>query len=74
MAKTGILHLGNSKRRGTKMEHLRPLCPIIKSKIIKALRYETTINHISGYFCGAEGLSEDFLKPEEEEFGVGHPA
>jgi hypothetical protein len=29
---------------------------------------------ISGYFWGAEGLSEDFLKPEEEEFGVGHPA
>ena len=29
---------------------------------------------ISGYFWGAEGLSKDFLKPEEEEFGVGHPA
>lgn len=29
---------------------------------------------ISGYFWGAEGLSEDLLKPKEEEFGVGHPA
>jgi hypothetical protein len=29
-------------------------------------------SRISGYFWGVEGLSEDFLKPEEEEFGVGH--
>jgi hypothetical protein len=29
---------------------------------------------ISGYFWGVEGLSKDFFKPEEKEFGVGHPA
>jgi hypothetical protein len=27
---------------------------------------------ISGYYWGVEGLSKDFLKPEEEEFGIGH--
>jgi hypothetical protein len=34
----------------------------------------TSKSWISGYFWGVEGLSKDFLKPEEKEFGVGHPA
>jgi hypothetical protein len=29
---------------------------------------------ITGYFWGPEGLSKDFLKSLEEEFGVGHAA
>jgi hypothetical protein len=36
------------------------------------LHVVTCVFRISGYFWGAEGLSKDFLKPEEEEFGVGH--
>jgi len=37
----------------------------------RAGKSETTVVlAISGYFWGAEGLSKDFLKPKEEEFGA----